>query len=143
MKRIIYLFAVIGIAFMSACTPMDDIHADIDAKVNPVVGDANFTLTDEDYDALGLSYGSFSSLDDAKAALPAFLGDKYPVWGKNSSALVGYKLYVGNAFGVDDYTLDQDDYTFSGSDLPGFQSGYHPRAGTGPGLEPQRARRPA
>lgn len=122
MKRIIYLFAVIGLAFMSACTPMDDIHAEIDDQLNPIVGDANFTLTDEDYDALGLSYGSFSSLDDAKAALPAFLDDKYPVWGKNSSALIGFQLYVGNAPGVSDfayadsYQLVDEDYDGAGDD---------------------------
>jgi len=111
---------------MSACTPMDDINDEIDAQLNPIVGDAVFTLTDDDYADLGLSYGSFSSLDDAKAALPAFLSEKYPVWGKGSSALVGYKLYVGSAFGIDEYTLDQDDYTFSGSDVLGFQSDVTP-----------------
>jgi len=121
MKKIIYLFAVLGMAFLSSCTPLEDINAEIDAQINPIVGDAVFTLTDDDYAALDLSYGSFSSLEDAKAALPGFLSDKYPVWGKGSSALVGYKLYVGSAFGIDEYTLDQDDYTTSGSDVLGFQ----------------------
>ena len=95
MKKIIYLFAVIGLVIASGCNPLEDINEEIDAKINPIVGDAEYTLTDEDYSALDLSYGSFSSLEDAKAALPAFLKEKYPVWGKGSSVLAGYKLYVG------------------------------------------------
>lgn len=126
MKKIIYLFAFIGLVFTTACTPLDDINAEIDAQVNPIVGEATFTLTDDDYADLDLSYGSFSSLDDAKAALPGFLSSKYPQWGKGSSALVGYKLYVGNAFGISEYNLDQDDYTFSGSDVLGFESTVNP-----------------
>lgn len=122
MKKIIYLFAVLGLIFTSACNPLGDIHDEIDAFVNPIVGDATFTLTDEDYDALGLSYGSFSSLEDAKAALPAFLQSKYPVWGKGSGALIGYQLYVGYAPGVSDFTyadsyeLADEDYDGAGTD---------------------------
>lgn len=122
MKKIIYLFAVLGLFFVAACTPMDDINKEIDAMVNPIIGNAEFTLTDEDYDNLNLSYGSFSNLEDAKTMLPPFLKSMYPVWGKGSSALVGYKLYVGNAPGVGDYTyadkyqLTDEDYAGSGTD---------------------------
>jgi hypothetical protein len=100
---------------------MDDIYTEIDAQVNPVVGDANYTLTDDDYTALDLTYGSFSSIDDAKTMLPAFLTEKYPTWGKGSSVLIDYKLYLGNAFKVSTYSLTQDDYTLSGSNLLGFK----------------------
>jgi len=122
MKRFIYLFAVLGLVFTTACTPLEDIHTEIDTQVNPIIGDAVFTLTDEDYDALELSFGSFSSIDDAKALLPAFLTEKYPVWGKGSAALVGYDLYVGRAPGVSDFTnadsyqLADEDYNEAGVD---------------------------
>ena len=53
MKKLIYLIMVLGIVF-TACEPMEDINADIDAKDNPIVGDALYTLTGEDYDALDL-----------------------------------------------------------------------------------------
>ncbi len=122
MKKIIYLILVLGLVFTTACDPLDDINAAIDAEENAVVGDAEYTLTDDDYDTLGLGYGSFSSEDDAKADIPAFLTEMFPVWGKKSSVLVGYNLYIGNAFSARDYNLSQDDYTFSGSDLFGFQS---------------------
>lgn len=127
MKKLLYLIMSLGIIF-TACDPMDDIYADIDAKENIVVGDATITLTDADYDDLGLTYGSFSSLDDAKTMLPNFLSDLYPVWGKGSSVLVGYKLYVGNAPGVADYT-DATTYTLSNADYPGASDnavGFYP-----------------
>ncbi|WP_405564232.1 hypothetical protein [Polaribacter sp. Asnod6-C07] len=121
MKKILLLLTVFSMVFTS-CDPLEDIYTEVDAESNAVVGDVVYTLTDDDYEELELSYGSFSSEDDAKAALPAFLADKYPVWGKGSSALIEYQLYIGNAFDLDNYNLDQDDYTFSGSDLLGFES---------------------
>ncbi len=133
MKKIIYLFAVIGLMIASGCDPMHDINKELDAIVDPIVGDEAYTLTDEDYDDLELSYGSFSNLDDAKAMLPPFLAEKYPVWGKGSSVLVGYKLYVGSAPGVGDYTyadvynLTMDDYALSGSNVLGYYPDVNPK----------------
>ncbi|ARV15630.1 hypothetical protein [Polaribacter sp. SA4-12] len=125
MKKIFLLLTVFTMVFTS-CEPLEDINAEVDAQASAIVGDVVYTLTDEDYDALELSYGSFSSVDDAKAAIPAFLTDKYPVWGKNSSVLLGYKLYVGNAFSLKGYSLKQEDYTLSGSELLGFKSDVAP-----------------
>lgn len=106
----------------TSCEPLEDIYTEIDKNPSAVVGDVTYTLTDEDYETLDLSYGSFSNEADAKAGLPTLLAGKYPVWGKGSSALVSYKLYVGNAFSVKNYTLNQADYTTSGSSLLGFES---------------------
>lgn len=121
MKKIFYLILVFGFVF-TACEPLDDINSAIDAKENPIVGDTEYTLTDDDYDELELSYGSFNSEDDAKTMIPSLLSDLYPAWGKSSSVLVNYNLYVGSAFGARDYTLNQADYTSTGSSLLGFQS---------------------
>ena len=121
MKKIIYLLLVFGFVF-TACEPLDDINSAIDAQDSQIVGDAEYTLDDDDYDALELSYGSFSSEADAKSEIPALLTEMFPVWGKNSSVLVGYQLYVGNAFTLKDYSLKQADYALSGSDLLGFQA---------------------
>ncbi len=124
MKKIIYLILVVGLVF-TACEPLEDINSAIDAQEDiavTVTGEAEYTLTDDDYDTLELSYGSFNSEDEAKSEIPALLTDMYPHWGKNSSVLVGYKLYIGNAFGLKDYSLDQEDYALSGSGLLGFQS---------------------
>ncbi len=125
MKKIFLLLTIFSMVFAS-CDPLEDINTEIDAIDSPIIGDASIKLTDEDYSDLGLNYGSFSSIDDAKAELPAFLADKYPVWGKGSSVLVDYKLYRGNLFSVKNYSLDQDDYATSGSTLLGFESTTNP-----------------
>jgi len=127
MKKLIYLILVLALGFTS-CEPMDDIYNELDKQeaTDPrnEIGSDEYTLTSDDYDALGLNYGSFSSESDAKTMLPEFISSvpKYDYWTKNSSVLVGYQLYVGNAFSVEDYKLTQEDYTLSGSDLLGFQS---------------------
>lgn len=125
MKKIFYLLTVVGLVF-TACSPLEEIYDEIDSDLKAVVGEAEYTLTDDDYEELELNYGSFSSEEDAKADLPPFLAEKYPVWGKGSSVLVDYKLYVGSAFGAKDYNLTQEDYATSGSDLLGFASDADP-----------------
>ncbi|WP_297097668.1 choice-of-anchor J domain-containing protein [uncultured Draconibacterium sp.] len=122
MKKITYLFAILALIFATACNSLDDIHEEIDAMDNPIVGDVEYTLTDEDYDDLDLGYGSFNSVDDAKEMLPAFLTEKYPVWGNGSSVLVGYKLYVGSAPGVGDYTY-ADEVEMEDADYPQSEIG--------------------
>jgi len=117
MKKILYILSISALILGSACNSLDDIYEDIDAQESPVVGDAEYTLTDDDYDDLDLSYGNFSSVDDAKSMLPDFLSEKYPVWGKGSSVLVNYELYVGSAPGVSDYTY-ADDYSLAADDYP-------------------------
>ncbi len=121
MKKIFLLLTVFSMVFAS-CEPLEDIHNAIDAKETVIVGDANYTLTDDDYSDLGLNYGSFSSIDDVKTDIPPFLADMYPAWGKSSTVNLSYKLYIGNAFSVDNYSLVQADYTTSGSSLLGFES---------------------
>ena len=125
MKRIIYLLVLVGTIFVG-CNPIEDINSDIDAIDSPIVGSAEYTLTDADYDALELGFGSFSSEEDARNDLPAFLAEMYPLWGNGSSVLVGYNLYIGNAEGVSDYSgadtyqLSNSDYASTGSDAFGF-----------------------
>ena len=125
MKRIIYLLAIVGTIFMG-CNPIEDIYTDLDAIYSPIVGSAEYTLTSDDYDALDLGFGSFSSEDDAKSMLPGFLNNLYPHWGAGSAVVVGYQLFIGNAEGVSDYSgadhyfLSESDYALSGSDVLGF-----------------------
>lgn len=92
MKKIIYCLIVLGITLVG-CNPNEDIYNKIDAQETAITGDVTLTLTDEDYEELELNFGNFSSVDDAKAMIPGLLSDKYPVWGKGSSALVSFELY--------------------------------------------------
>lgn len=124
MKKIFYLILVLGFVF-TACEPLDDINAEIDAQQSLVItGDTEYTLTSDDYATLGLS-GRFNSEDEAKSEIPALLTEMFPHWGKNSSVLVDYQLNVGYA-PVGDYTyadtyeLDDSDYANAGADAAAY-----------------------
>ena len=126
MKKIFYCLAILGLTFVG-CNPMDDIYDGLDSSADPIVGSDSYTLTADDYADLELGFGSFSSIDDAKTMLPGFLAERYPFWGEGSSVLVGYDLYIGNAFDIRDYNLTQADYSWSGSDGLGFNSDENPQ----------------
>ena len=126
MKKVIYLFAFVAIAF-TGCNPLEDINDEVDAIPDePNVGSFEYTLTDEDYANFDLSFGNFNSEEQAKDSIPQLLSDLYPLYGQGSSVLVNYKLYVGAAEGVSDYTdatvyeLSNSDYATTGSDAFGF-----------------------
>ena len=136
MKRIIYLLMVMTTIFVG-CNPLEDINNEIDAQDNPVIGTAEYTLTSDDYDALGLEFGSFSSFepetgDTPQNLLPDFLTEMYPVWGQGSSVLVGYDLFIGSAEGISDFTgadtysFTNSDYATTGSDAFGFYPNVNP-----------------
>lgn len=120
MKKLIYLSVLIG-CMLVGCNPMEDIYDAIDAQENPIVGNAEYTLTDEDYAALDRDFGNFDSEDQAKELLPAFLSEMYPYWGNGSNVIVRYNLYVGNAEGVNDYTSAQN-YALQSDDYPTAES---------------------
>ena len=120
MKKIFYSFAILSLLFTS-CNPIEDIYEELDAKANieGIVGDVSRTLSDEDYEVLDLSFGNFSSVDDAKSLLPDFLSAQYPALGvtynedgsinKASSAAITYKLYSPIKFEA--YEVSDADYT--------------------------------
>ena len=55
MKKIIYLLTIVGLLF-TGCDPIEDINNEIDGRDNPIVGSADYTLTDEDYEELELGF---------------------------------------------------------------------------------------
>lgn len=123
MKKIFYLFAITAFVFTS-CNPLEDVNAEVDALTanDMLVDNIVYTLSDEDYETLDLSFGNFSSTDDARAALPGFLSDKYPQLGvtykvdgsidQSSSALITYKLFSPIKF--ETYTVTDADYAALG-----------------------------
>ncbi|MDV7137869.1 hypothetical protein R3X28_03230 [Maribacter sp. TH_r10] len=102
MKKAICFLLILGATFTS-CEPLEDINDDINAQENFIVGDSNYTLTDDDYDALDKSYGNFNSTDEAKELIPGLLSTIYPVWGSGSSSLVTYNVYS---------PLDTEDFVY-------------------------------
>ena len=133
MKNIFYLLTLSVFVFTS-CNPNEDINAEIDAQDNPIVGNATYTFTDEDYEALELDFGNFSSVDDAKTMIAPYLQTIAPFqyWGNGSSVTVNYDLFVGSAEGVSDYTYADSyeftnaDYAATGSDAFGFYPNVNP-----------------
>ncbi len=113
MKKVIYLLSFVAVLFTS-CDPLDDVYDELDAQGpgNIIVGEAKFTLTDDDYDDLGLNFGNFGSTDQAKSLLPAFLADKFPVWGEGSLAEVTYELFapLQEQDSIVRYTVTTEDY---------------------------------
>jgi hypothetical protein len=123
MKKLLFSFAIIALAFIS-CNPMEDIYKEVDAQKTVISGEAKVTLSDADYDDLGLNFGNFSSLDDAKTMLPGFLNSKYPAWGKESLAEVTFKLYnkKNDEKSLTVYEVTSTDYTDNGHTYGNFDS---------------------
>ncbi len=126
MKKIFYLIMILGVTFTS-CDPMDDIHAEIDAQQKVISGEVDFTLSDDDYDDLDLSFGNFNSVDDAKSMIPALLTDKYPVWGKGSLATVTFKWYnKKETYSENVYELSSSEHNeVTGNTYGNFDRDYH------------------
>ncbi len=96
MKKTFYYFAIfLGLA-LTSCEPMEEIHDEIESRIDNelAVGDISLTLTEDDYDELGLNFNNFSSLDDAKTLLPAYLKELYPYYGPNSTANVTFDVFA-------------------------------------------------
>lgn len=95
----------------ASCDPLEDINNEIGEKGNDIAGEVIYTLTDDDYESLGLDNGYFSTEDEAKSLLPGFLSETYPLWGNGSTASVLYKLAtVTDYIGASEYSLALTDY---------------------------------
>ncbi len=132
MKKVIYLLAFVSVIF-TGCNPLEDINKEIDAIPDaPNIGAFEYTLTDDDYDAFDLGFGSFNSEQQAKDSIPQLLSELYPLYGQGSSVLTSYNLYIGSAEGVSDYTgsdvyeFSNADYAATGSDAFGFYPDVNP-----------------
>jgi hypothetical protein len=126
MKKIILLLTIFSMIFTS-CDPLEDINAEVDAQENAIVGDAIFTMSDDDYDELDLSFGNFNSIADAKTMIPALLESKYPVWGNKSSATVTFKIHSKiKTYSQNIYKLsDAEHNAITGKTYGNFDSGGH------------------
>ena len=127
--------------FFTSCDPLEDVYADLDqlpSANNRIVGDAKFALSDDDYDDLDLSFGNFSSIDDAKVMIPGLLTSKFPTWGvtyndvtgkieKASSATVTFKWYSPkDTYSENIYELSDDDHNdITGNTFGNFDRDYH------------------
>lgn len=146
MKKIVYLLMAFALVFTTACDPMEDVYDEIGDTTEAITGEISITVAEDEYTAdtedggLGLSYTSFSSLDDAKEAIPDYLTYKYPVWEQGSLANVTFNLY--DPIYVSDYTVTSDDYEAIGTahlsssdDINDFFTYKYPQADQGTYVE--------
>lgn len=94
MKKLIYLIVAISAGIISSCNPVDEIYDDLEANESPIVGDVTLTMSDDDYDELGKTFGNFNSSEEAKDLIPGLLTSKFPVLGLGSIAFVSFKVYA-------------------------------------------------
>lgn len=113
MKKLNYLFsALFAAGLVASCDPVEDINDQLEANEPGISTVLDYTLTDDDYEALELSFGNFSSVDDAKALIPQVLNDNFPVLGEGSLANVTFKIY--DPIRVVNYSVVDADYASAG-----------------------------
>lgn len=116
------LLMLLGLVVVS-CNPLDDIHDEIDNELDSqlAVAQADYVLTEDDYDDLGQGdNNNFSSLDDAKLLIPSLLADLYPTYGAGSIINVGFDLY--DPIRVQEFSVTAEDYTNFGLENNYFAS---------------------
>lgn len=126
MKRIIYIFTILAISLVSCESSLEDTYDEIGIDTT-VVGDVTITLSDDDYEEIGIDNTFFESIDDVRELVPDFLTNRYPTWGKGSSALVNYDLEFGTdlpeVMALTDATIYQlglADYATTGNEGAAF-----------------------
>jgi len=103
-----------------SCNPMDDIHDEIDAELDNqlAVAEADYVLTEDDYEAVGQSFPNFGSVEDARTLVPTLLSDLYPTYGAGSIINVEFDLY--DPLSIEDYTTSSSDYEMIGLSVDYF-----------------------
>lgn len=111
----------LGLA-LTSCEPMEDIHNDVDERIEgtPIIGIEEYTITGDDYAALELEDENFASLEDAGALIPVVLEAMFPLWGDGSLAQVTFNLNAPNT--PEDYTVTEAGYAAVGLDRNYFTS---------------------
>ncbi|MCW3787583.1 hypothetical protein [Plebeiibacterium sediminum] len=132
MKKILNIYILIAIIFAS-CDPMEDIYDKVeDEQPLTNVQQLEYTLTDDDYEAMGSSYGNFSNSMPAAENLPAFLAEKYATLDESSSINITYNFYQGSLSYLntlansDQYELSSSDYNSFGTEYgePGYYDNF-------------------
>lgn len=122
MKNSIYLLMMfLGLA-LTSCEPMEDIHEEVDNRIDetPIIGVEEYTLTTDDYDALEIEGENFANLDEAGALIPGLLDEMFPLWGEGSLTQVTFNLNAPNT--PQDHTVEEAGYEAVGLDRNYFTS---------------------
>ncbi|MCP9199433.1 hypothetical protein MKO06_05915 [Gramella sp. GC03-9] len=111
MKKSFNLIMVLLGMLVVSCNPMEEIHDEIDTELDNqmAVAEADYVLTEDDYEDLGQSFPNFSSVEDARTLIPTLLSDLFPTYGAGSIINVGFDLY--DPLRVQNYTVTDSDYS--------------------------------
>ncbi|MCM4155134.1 hypothetical protein [Gramella sp. AN32] len=114
-KTYLLILALFALVF-TACEPLEDVQDEINAELDNelAVGNIDYTLTEDDYDDLGLNFPNFGSQEEARTLIPSLLADLYPTYGAGSSINVSYAIY--DPLTVEDYMVTSADYAAGGFD---------------------------
>lgn len=127
MKKIFYLIAIFSLTFVSCDDSLEDINEQIDAEGIVIVGDASFTMTADDYALTNNDdveeAEAFENFIQAESLIPTMLTNKYPVWGKKSSATVSFSFDRLTSIKTEnDYTVTAEDYDSQGGNIGRFDN---------------------
>lgn len=103
MKKTIFYLTVV-LLILSSCDPLDEIYKEMDVKNTGYKNSINYTVTTDDYTAIGTLATSINATDatfikskkyfndvvPAATYIPPFLASKYPALSLGSSAMVTY-----------------------------------------------------
>ena len=114
MKKLLYTFIALAGLTITSCEPMEDVQDEINHELNnsAAIADVEYTLTEDDYDDIGLSYPNFNSVDDARNLLPDFLLERFPYYGSKSAAKISFDIYqpLRTEDSLVVYTVTTEDY---------------------------------
>ncbi|WP_461640101.1 hypothetical protein [Labilibaculum euxinus] len=131
-SNILYAFiAFCGLGLLASCEVNNEFYDQLDEKDGfQFVIDTSYTLTSDDYDAMGKEsgqpgkYNNFSEDIVATEFLPSFLNDKYPTLDVPSTIKVTYDYYRGGIDYIKDYeNLNYYQLTDADYDSMGTASG--------------------
>mgnify|MGYP006401266297 FL=1 len=122
MKNIYFLLILFLGATIIGCDPMEDIHDEVNDKIDSegALADKSYVLTEDDYNFLGLNFPNFNSESDARLFIPDLLSSQYPYYGAGSSIDVTFDIY--DPIRVEDYEVTSQDYSSAGLDVNYFTS---------------------
>lgn len=127
MKKLVYLIILIlGVTF-TGCEPMEEIHEEVDARLEQETANAGtvaITLTEEDYEELGVDNPYFTSFDEANDVLPDFLAEEYPVLERGSIANVTAEVAepFDSSLNNEVYEVTSEDYDEMGLKYGNFDN---------------------
>ncbi|SFB79381.1 hypothetical protein SAMN04487907_101667 [Zunongwangia mangrovi] len=119
MKKLYILTALLG-SILYSCDPTDNLQDIANEEIDNSLteGEANYTLTEDDYEEVGFNIESgFDNYEQAEELIPVVLDNAFPLYQNGTSIITTFN--VEDPLLPVEYTVSEDDYTAIGN-----QNGY-------------------